>query len=83
MGAEGFPQSDGTTFEDAFRADILVESALLIEIKSAEQTSGLHVKQTLTSLRLLGLGILMNFGLATFEEGVQRIANGHDPGAVA
>ena len=44
---------DGITFEDAFRSDILVENAFLIEIKSADRTAGVHVKQTLTYLRLL------------------------------
>ena len=73
---------DGTTFEDAFRVDILVENTLLIEVKAVERTAGVHVKQTLTYLRLLKLplGLLMNFGLATFKEGVQRIANSHNHG---
>ena len=73
---------DGMTFDDAFRADILVECALLIEVKSAEKTAGVHIKQVLTYLRLtkLPLGLLMNFGLATFKEGVQRIANSHNGG---
>jgi GxxExxY protein len=68
---------DGMTFDDAFRADILVEGALLIEVKSAEKTAGVHFKQVLTYLRVMNmpLGILMNFGLATFKEGCQRIAN--------
>ena len=71
---------DGMAFDDAFRADILVEGSLLIEVKSAEKTVGVHVKQVLTYLRVmkLPLGILMNFGMATFKEGVQRIANSHN-----
>jgi len=71
---------DGMTFEDAFRADILVEGTLLIEVKSTEKTAGVHIKQVLTYLRLmkLPLGILMNFGQGTFKEGVQRIANRHN-----
>jgi GxxExxY protein len=70
----------GLTLYDAFRADILVEDLLLIEVKSVERTAAVHVKQTLTYLRLMDrpLGLLMNFGLATFKEGVQRIANRHD-----
>jgi iron complex transport system substrate-binding protein len=73
---------DGVTYDDAFRTDILVESALLIEVKSVERTAPVHIKQVLTDLRLtkLPLGLLMNFGLATFKEGVQRIANGHNGG---
>ena len=52
----------------------------MIEVKSAEKTTGVHVKQVLTYLRLmkLPLGILMNFGLGTFKEGVQRISNKHN-----
>jgi len=71
---------DGIAFEDAFRVDILVEGALIIEVKSAEKTAGVHIKQVLTYLRLmkLPLGLLMNFGLGTFKEGVQRIANRHN-----
>jgi iron complex transport system substrate-binding protein len=68
---------DGIVLDDAFRADLLVEERLLVEVKSAERTAAVHIKQTLTYLRLmkLPLGLLMNFGLPTFKEGVQRIAN--------
>lgn len=68
---------DGIKLEDAFRADLLVESKLLIELKSVEKIAAVHPKQVLTYLRLLDLplGRLMNFGAATFKEGVQRILN--------
>lgn len=70
---------DGIVLDEAFRADLLVEDRLLIEVKSVERTAAVHIKQTLTYLRLmkLPLGLLMNFGQATFKEGVQRIANGY------
>jgi len=57
--------------EEAFRAD------LLIELKSVERISPVHAKQVLTYLRLmrLPLGLLMNFGQATFKEGLKRVAN--------
>lgn len=66
--------------ENAFRADLLVENRLLIEIKSVEQIIPVHAKQVLTYLRLMNLplGLLMNFGAATFKEGVRRLANNHD-----
>lgn len=73
---------EGIEFQDAFRVDIIVEGRLLIEVKSTEKVAAVHPKQLLTYLRLmkLPLGILMNFGLATFKEGVQRVANNHtDP----
>jgi GxxExxY protein len=73
---------EGITFAEAFRADLLVEGLLLIEIKSIEKAAPVHSKQLLTYLRLmkLPLGILMNFGLATFKEGVQRVANNYKLG---
>jgi iron complex transport system substrate-binding protein len=65
--------------DDAFRSDLLVEGTLLIEVKSAEKTIPVHIKQVLTYLRLmkLQLGFLINFGLPTFKEGVHRIANNY------
>ena len=67
----------GLIIDNAFRADILVESKLLIELKSTERHAAVHAKQLLTYLRLmdLPLGLLMNFGAATFKEGVHRLAN--------
>ncbi len=64
-------------FDNGFRADLLVEGQLLIELKSTERHAPVHAKQLLTYLRLAGLplGLLMNFGMATFKEGVQRIGN--------
>ena len=63
--------------DDAFRADLLVEGQLLIELKSVETLAAVHSKQVLTYLRLLNLplGLLMNFGAATFKEGVHRVLN--------
>jgi GxxExxY protein len=62
---------------DAFRADILVEDQLLIELKSVENIAPVHLKQVQTYLRLMGLplGLLMNFGAATFQSGCKRIIN--------
>lgn len=67
----------GTLIENAFRADILVEDCLLIELKSTETHSPVHAKQLLTYLRLmkLPLGLLINFGSASYKDGVRRIAN--------
>lgn len=67
----------GIRLDDAFRADILVEDLLLIELKSVEKLAAVHAKQVVTYLRLLNLpiGLLLNFGGATFKEGAQRILN--------
>ncbi|MGC9194652.1 MAG: GxxExxY protein [Syntrophobacteraceae bacterium] len=70
---------EGLHFAEGFRADLLVENALVIEIKSIEELAPVHSKQLLTYLRLmnLSLGLLMNFGGATFKSGVKRIVNKH------
>lgn len=69
---------DGLELAEGFRADLLLEGRLLVEFRSVERLSPLHSKQVLTYLRLLDLplGLLINFGGATFKEGVRRIANG-------
>ena len=68
------------TIDRGFRADIVVEGKLLIELKSVERLVAVHGKKVLTYLRLanLPLGLLMNFGGETFKEGLRRITNGHD-----
>ena len=70
----------GRTLPECFRVDLLVEDRLVIELKSIERLAPVHSKQVLTYLRLmkLPLGILMNFGGATFKEGIKRISNGHN-----
>lgn len=68
----------GLKFDEGFRADLLVEDLLLVELKSVENLAPVHSKQVLTYLRLLNLqlGLLINFGAATFKEGCKRIVNG-------
>ena len=72
---------NGRFFDEGFRADLLVEGRLLIELKSSERLLAVHGRQVLTYLKLLDLplGLLMNFGAATFKEGIKRIANNHQP----
>lgn len=69
----------GRVLDEAFRADLLVEGKLLIELKSTESYARVHAKQVLTYLRLmdLQLGLLMNFGAPTFKEGLKRLANNY------
>lgn len=68
----------GFSFDEGFRADLLVEDAVLVELKSVENLAAVHAKQVLTYLRLLNLplGLLINFGAATFKDGCKRILNG-------
>ena len=74
---------DGLRFSDCFRLDLLVESQVVVEIKSVERTQPVHPKQVLTYLRLLHLqvGLLINFGAPTLKAGVRRIVNGLAPSA--
>lgn len=70
---------EGLQFDEGFRADLLVESSLLVELKSVEEFVPVHGKQVLTYLRLLSLplGLLINFGAKTFKDGIKRIVNNH------
>ena len=70
---------DEMNFSDAFRIDLLVDGRLIIEIKSTETIAKVHGKQLLTYLRLTEqpLGLLVNFGAATFRDGVKRVVNNH------
>lgn len=72
-------EHDGIVIVDGFRFDLLVEDKLLIEIKSTERHHAVHAKQVITYLRLmkLELGLLMNFGMGTFKEGVSRLVNNY------
>ncbi len=71
---------DGLLIDEGFRADLLVEDRLLIELKCVERFAIVHTKQVVTYLRLMDfpLGLLMNFGAATFREGIKRVVNGHE-----
>ena len=68
----------GIKFDEGFRADILVENKVIIELKSVESVNRAHKKQVLTYLRLTGhkLGYLLNFGEALMKDGISRIING-------
>jgi GxxExxY protein len=74
---------EGMIFEEGFRADIIVDDAVLVELKSVEKLSGIHARQTLTYLRLTGLpiGLLINFGALTLKEGLHRFVNHLPPSA--
>jgi iron complex transport system substrate-binding protein len=69
----------GMIFDDGLRIDLLINDRLVVELKSVETLAPVHPKQVLTYLRLLRLpiGLLVNFGSATFKEGCKRIVNNH------
>jgi GxxExxY protein len=68
----------GLVIDEGFRADIVVEGSLVLELKSVEKIAPVHGKQLLTYLRLLNLplGLLINFGSGMFKDGIKRIING-------
>jgi iron complex transport system substrate-binding protein len=70
---------EGVRYNAAFRIDLLVEDALLIEVKSVERLAPVHGKQLLTYLRLTDqpVGLLLNFSGATMKEGIKRVVNGY------
>src|SRR2546428_11278576 len=69
---------DDLTFEEGFRADLLVEDKVIVELKSVEKLLPVHSKQVLTQLRLSQrrLGLLINFGEVHLKNGIERIVNG-------
>lgn len=68
----------GIQFDEGFRADIIVQECVVLELKSVEQTAPVHKKQVQTYLRLTGckLGYLLNFGEALMKNGITRCVNG-------
>jgi GxxExxY protein len=73
---------EGIRLAEGFRADLVVEGQLLIEVKSVDRLAPVHAKQLLTYLRLSRrpLGLLMNFGGTIFREGLRRLANNYFSG---
>lgn len=68
---------DDLVLADAFRADLVVEQKVIVELKSVETVQPVHHKQLLTYLRLadLRLGLLINFGAVLLKEGIFRVVN--------
>lgn len=62
-----------------YRIDILVENQLVLELKSIEALSDIHLAQTLTYMKLGGyrFGLLMNFNVLRLKDGIRRIVNGY------
>jgi GxxExxY protein len=67
----------GIRFEEGFRADMVVEGKVIVELKSVEKVTAAHRKQLQTYLRLTGckLGYLLNFGEALMKHGITRAVN--------
>lgn len=69
----------GIRFDEGFRADIIVEDKVVLELKSIETVNKAHKKQVLTYLKLTGykLGYLLNFGEDMMKDGITRVLNGY------
>jgi len=69
----------GIKFDEGFRADMIVNDSVILELKSVETLNKAHKKQVLTYLRLTNkkLGFLLNFGEEVVKDGISRIINGN------
>lgn len=70
-------QYDGVRVDVGYRADLLIEKSVVVELKSIEKVIDIHNKQLLTYLKIssLRLGLLINFGVPLIKDGITRIAN--------
>src|SRR3546814_12502836 len=70
---------DGIEFGEVARVDLLIESRLVVEIKSVEKLHTVHAKQVLTYLRLLHapVGLLITFGELTLKHGILSLVVDH------
>lgn len=68
---------NGTSYENMFRVDLLVDDAVVVDLKSVSRNEPVFAKQCLTYLRLLDkrLGYVVNFGMPSLKDGIQRVVN--------
>ena len=68
---------NGNSYENMFRVDLLVDDAVVVELKSVSRNEPVFAKQCLTYLRLLDkrLGYVVNFGMPSLKDGIQRVVN--------
>jgi GxxExxY protein len=68
---------EGERIDMAFRADIIVENKVILELKAVEKNAAVHKRQLLTYLKLTGLklGFVLNFGMDRMIDGIERVAN--------
>lgn len=68
---------EGVVLEEGFRADLIVEDKVIVELKSVENLNPVHHKQLLTYLRLADkkVGLLINFNVKLIKDGISRVVN--------
>jgi GxxExxY protein len=66
------------TLDCGYRIDLLVENKIVVELKSVEKISDIHLAQTLTYLKLgnYRIGLLINFNVVHLKDGIKRVING-------
>src|SRR3984893_18959403 len=64
-------------FDEAFRADLIVENKVLVELKASETNRPVYYRQLFSYLKLTSMrfGLLMNFGSEHLKDGIKRVAN--------
>lgn len=69
---------EGLRIATGFRADIIVNGLVIVELKSVRAIEDVFLKQLLTYVRLANkrLGLLINFGAASMKGQIKRVANG-------
>lgn len=75
----GIPVSyEDVKLDLGFRADLIIENLLIVELKAVEKVTPVHKKQLMTYLRLtnMKLGLLVNFNVNLIKDGIERIVNG-------
>jgi GxxExxY protein len=70
---------EGIKMEIGYRADLIVEGKVLVELKSLEKIHPVHSKQLLTYIKLLDIrvGLLINFGSDLLKNGITRMVNNY------
>ena len=70
---------DGLTMESAYKIDLLVEDAVVVELKVVEQLLEIHEAQLLSYLKLSDkrVGLLINFNVVHLRDGIRRLVNNH------
>ncbi|MDQ7052611.1 MAG: GxxExxY protein [candidate division KSB1 bacterium] len=68
---------DNITFDIGFRADLIIDDIIIVELKSLEEIKDVHKKQLLTYLKLTNkqVGLLINFNEAVLKDGITRVVN--------
>jgi len=69
---------EGSSIDSGFRADIVVENSVILELKAIQKNNIIHKQQLLSYLKLtnLKLGLVINFGSSLLKDGICRVVNG-------